>query len=32
MFTEALVAHGLAPRMEEVYAAELASLPPKAAA
>jgi hypothetical protein len=31
MFTEALAKHGLRPRMDEVYQAELANLPPKAA-
>jgi oxalate decarboxylase/phosphoglucose isomerase-like protein (cupin superfamily) len=31
MFAEALARHGLKPRMEEAYQAELASLPPKVA-
>ena len=31
MFAEALAKHGLEPRMDEVYRAELANLPPKAA-
>jgi hypothetical protein len=32
MFAEALGKHGLKPRMDDVYQAELATLPPKAAA
>ena len=31
MFAEALAKHGLQPRMDEVYQAELTNLPPKAA-
>jgi hypothetical protein len=31
LFAEALARHGVAPRMDEVYAAEQANLPPKAA-
>jgi len=31
MFAEALARHGLSPRMEEAYQAELANLPPKVA-
>jgi hypothetical protein len=31
MFAEALARHGMQSRMEDVYAAELANLPPKAA-
>jgi hypothetical protein len=31
MFADALARHGLQPRMDEVYAAELPNLPPKAA-
>jgi oxalate decarboxylase/phosphoglucose isomerase-like protein (cupin superfamily) len=31
LFAEALARHGMAPRMDEVYAAEQANLPPKAA-
>jgi oxalate decarboxylase/phosphoglucose isomerase-like protein (cupin superfamily) len=31
MFADALARHGLTPRMDEVYAAELPNLPPKAA-
>jgi hypothetical protein len=31
LFVEALARHGMAPRMDEVYAAEQANLPPKAA-
>jgi oxalate decarboxylase/phosphoglucose isomerase-like protein (cupin superfamily) len=31
MFAEALSKHGLKPRMDDVYAAEIATLPPKAA-
>src|SRR5437764_4612769 len=31
LFTEALARHGLTPRMDRVYQAELANLPPKAA-
>src|SRR5258706_7191046 len=31
MFTDALGLHGLQPRMDEVYTAELPSLPPRAA-
>jgi hypothetical protein len=31
MFAEALARHALKPRMDEVYEAELANLPPKAA-
>jgi hypothetical protein len=31
MFAEALAKHGLKPRMDEVYQAELPNLPPKAA-
>jgi hypothetical protein len=32
MFADALAKHGLAPRMDQVYEAEAAILPPKAAA
>jgi hypothetical protein len=31
LFAEALARHGLAPRMDPVYEAELPNLPPKAA-
>jgi hypothetical protein len=31
MFAEALAKHGLKPRMDDAYQAELAELPPKAA-
>jgi hypothetical protein len=31
MFADALARHGIGPRMDEVYAAELPNLPPKAA-
>jgi hypothetical protein len=31
MFVEALAKHALKPRMDEVYQAEIANLPPKAA-
>jgi hypothetical protein len=31
MFTEALAKHGMGPRLDAVYTAELANLPPKAA-
>ena len=31
LFAEALAKHGLTPRMDAVYEAELANLPPKAA-
>jgi hypothetical protein len=31
MFAEAVSGHGLKPRMDDVYAAEVATLPPKAA-
>ena len=31
MFADALARHGLTPRMDEVYEAELPNLPPKAA-
>ena len=31
LFAEALARHGLTPRMDTVYEAELATLPPKAA-
>jgi hypothetical protein len=31
MFADALARHGLEPRMEEAYLAELATLPPKVA-
>jgi len=31
LFTEALAKHDMRPRMDEVYAAELPNLPPKAA-
>jgi hypothetical protein len=31
MFADALARHGLTPRMEEAYQAELTSLPPKVA-
>jgi hypothetical protein len=31
MFGEALAKHGMRPRMDEVYSAELVNLPPKAA-
>jgi hypothetical protein len=31
MFAEALARHGLSPRMDAIYAAELPNLPPRAA-